>query len=82
MNKNNTNPANEPMRMTARELVVRLGGEKHVFHSVMAKTKPFLGVFKINCSCGEKFEVGASEENVNAVRNVPELKKVAAEVGK
>ena len=71
MNKTNTNPVNEPQRMTARDLLVRVGGIAHALCSAIAKTKPFMGVFKVTCSCGDVFEVGASEENVNAVRNVP-----------
>lgn len=71
----NANPTNEPMRSTARELLVRLGGNKHTFHSAIAKTKPFLGTFKVTCTCGEVFEAAATDANVDAVRNVAEVRK-------
>lgn len=77
MNDKNTNPKYEPSRLTARDLLFKLGGEQHAMHSVIAKSKSFMGTFKITCVCGEVFEVGASEENVDAVRNVQLVVKKA-----
>jgi hypothetical protein len=65
-------------RLTAREVLVRFGGEAHVEHSVAWKEKTslvasragFTRGFLIRCSCGTKLAVAATQENMEALRNV------------
>lgn len=66
---------------TARELLVYVAGEDHALHSVIGKKKPFGGEIRFVCSCGQPFEVAATDANLAALRNVVELVK-ASETGK
>lgn len=65
-------PAETSLRMTARDLLERVGGATHAFHTVIIKNRIHRGAVLFTCSCGESFEVPASTENTAALRNVGE----------
>lgn len=67
----------EKFRMTARELLERVGGKEHAQHSVARKhtsvrKRSTSATIEFTCTCGEEFEVGATPENKAALRNVVE----------
>lgn len=59
-----------PAPNTARELLEHVAGEPHARHSVANRTAPSRGTISITCSCGERFPVPSTDENVKALRNV------------
>ena len=67
-----TKSSTEAMRMTARDVLISVGGERHALHTVMSKSR-VKWVLSIKCSCGESFEVTATEQNTAGLRNVAEV---------
>lgn len=73
-----TDPTLRRMRATAREVLAAAGGDPHALHSAAWREPVSLARrgrasgFLVGCSCGVMLAVAATEENVAALRNVPE----------
>lgn len=65
-------PASYLGRMTARELLVYMGGDTHALHSVASREPAEGGYLRFTCSCGKRFMCSATAKHKDALRNVPE----------
>lgn len=68
---------NRPSRKTAREVLVYVAGKEHELHSVADCKNLSSGKMKIviTCSCGEKFKVEDTLENMRSLVNAPKVGK-------
>ena len=64
-------------RMTAREVLARVGGSGHALHTIVERRPPvklFVNlVVRIRCSCGSQFVVPCTDEHMDGLRNVRQV---------
>ena len=58
-------------RRTARDLLEEVGGPTHALHTVVAQVAARGKAIVITCSCRSTFKVPGTQDNVDALRNVP-----------
>jgi hypothetical protein len=66
-------------KLTARDLLQAAAGDDHWHCTVVSKSPVHRGAIRFTCLCGDTYEVVATTDNTDALRNV-QLEETAKKV--